>query len=94
MYHFLSGYTARVAGTTQAKIAGKDPLIFGGMQAANPAWYGGETVNLFGGIEVAGHEFGLGHTRLAIEAGEDSIGRGTAGLQVSGPGTMHKEGDT
>ena len=70
-YTFYPGITAtaRVAGTTQAKIAGKDPLIFGGMQAANPAWYGGETVNLFGGIEVAGHEFGLGHTRLAIEAG-------------------------
>jgi hypothetical protein len=70
-YTFYPGITAtaRVAGTTQAKIAGKDPQIFGGMQGANPAWYGGETVNLFGGVEIAGHEFGLGHTRLAIEAG-------------------------
>ena len=70
-YTFYPGITAtaRVAGTTQAKIAGKDPQIFGGMQAANPAWYGGETVNMFGGVEIAGHQFGLGHTRLAIEAG-------------------------
>ena len=61
--------TARVAGTVQDKIQGKDPQIFGRMQGANPAWYGGEVVNMFGGMEVAGHEFGLGHTRFAIEAG-------------------------
>jgi hypothetical protein len=61
--------TARAAGTVQDKIQGNDPQIFGRMQGANPAWYGGEVVNMFGGIEVAGHEFGLGHTRFAIEAG-------------------------
>ena len=41
----------------------------GPMQGTNPAWYGGETVNLFGGVEVAGHYFGLGNTKLAIEGG-------------------------
>jgi hypothetical protein len=61
--------TARVAGTLQDKIQGMDTNIFGRMQGANPAWYGGEVVNMFGGIEIAGHEFGLGHTRFAIEAG-------------------------
>ncbi|MGO9484335.1 MAG: hypothetical protein ACLPX9_07095 [Rhodomicrobium sp.] len=70
-YTFYPGITAtaRLAGTVQGKIDGKDPEIFGGMQGANPAWYGGETMDLFGGIEVAGHQFGLGNTRLAIEAG-------------------------
>ena len=61
--------TARVAGTVQGKIEGKDPQIFGGMEGANPAWYGGEVVNMFGGVEIAGHEFGLGHTRFAMKAG-------------------------
>ena len=61
--------TARVAGTAQEKIQGFDPSIFGRMQGSNPAWYGGEVVNMLGGIEVAGREFGLGHTRFAIEAG-------------------------
>ncbi|MGO9172722.1 MAG: alpha-amylase [Rhodomicrobium sp.] len=70
-YTFIPGVTAtaRIAGTVQGKIDGKDPEIFGGMQGANPANYGGETIDLFGGIEIAGHEFGLGNTRLAIEAG-------------------------
>lgn len=39
------------------------------MQGAYPGWYGGERLDLLGGIEVAGHEFGLGHTKFAIEAG-------------------------
>ncbi len=70
-YTFFPGITAtaRVAGTVQGSIVGKDPQIFGGMQGAYPGWYGGERVDLFGGIEIAGHQFGLGHTKLAIEAG-------------------------
>ncbi len=70
-YTFVPGVTAtaRVAGTVQGKIEGADPQIFGAMQGAYPGWYGGERVDLFGGIEVAGHQFGLGHTKLAIEAG-------------------------
>jgi hypothetical protein len=70
-YTFVPGVTAtaRIAGTVQGKIDGKDPQIFGGMQGAYPGWYGGERVDLFGGIEIAGHQFGLGHTKLAIEAG-------------------------
>ncbi len=61
--------TGRVAGTTQGKIEGRDAQIFGVMQGANPAYYGGESVDLLGGVEIAGKEFGLGHTRFAIEAG-------------------------
>ena len=70
-YTFVPGVTAtaRVAGTVQGKIDGNDPQIYGAMQGAYPGWYGGERVDLFGGIEIAGHQFGLGHTKLAIEAG-------------------------
>ena len=70
-YTFLPGITAtgRIAGTWQGRIEGSDPQIYGGMQGAYPGWYGGERVDLFGGIEIAGHQFGLGHTKLAIEAG-------------------------
>ena len=45
------------------------PADFWRMQGAYPGWYGGERVDLFGGIEIAGRQFGLGHTKLAIEAG-------------------------
>ncbi|MFZ1109307.1 MAG: alpha-amylase [Rhodomicrobium sp.] len=70
-YTFIPGVTAtaRVAGSTQGKIEGSDPLIAGPMQGAVPGYYGGQRVDLFGGIEIAGHRFGLGDTRLAIEAG-------------------------
>ena len=70
-YTVLPGVTAtaRVAGSVQGKIDGNDPQIYGAMQGAYPGWYGGERVDLFGGIEIAGHQFGLGHTKLAIEAG-------------------------
>ena len=53
----------------RARSRARIPQIFGGMEGANPGWYGGEVVNMFGGVGVAGHEFGLGHTRFAIEAG-------------------------
>ncbi len=70
-YTFYPGVTAtaRVAGTVQGKIEGANSQIYGAMQGAYPGWYGGERVDLFGGIEIAGHAFGLGHTKLAIEAG-------------------------
>jgi hypothetical protein len=41
----------------------------GAMQGANPDLYGGEHVDSYGGLEFAGHAFGLGNTRLAIEGG-------------------------
>ena len=43
--------------------------IFGGMRTANPVWYGGEAVIMFGGVEIAVHRLGLARTRLAIKAG-------------------------
>jgi hypothetical protein len=70
-YTFIPGVTAtaRIAGSTQGKIDGSDPLIAGPMQGTVPGYYGGQRIDLFGGVEIAGHQFGLGNTRLAIEAG-------------------------
>ena len=43
--------TARGAGTEWGSIHGSDYLISGPMQAANPNYYGGERVEMFGGLE-------------------------------------------
>lgn len=61
--------TGRVNASTQGRIEGIDPKIQGAMQALDPDNYGGERVELHGGIEIHGMPLGLGATRLAIEAG-------------------------
>ncbi len=61
--------TARVVGTVQGQIEGRDLQIKSPAQGANPAFYGGERVDLLAGVEVLGKPFGLGNTRFAVEAG-------------------------
>lgn len=61
--------TGRASGSTQGRIKGIDPKIQGAMPALDPDNYGGERVELFGGIEFKGESFGMGHTRLVLEAG-------------------------
>lgn len=61
--------TGRIAASHAGQIEGLDPEIHGAMQGTNPDFFGGERVELFGGLELSGQEFGLGHSRLAIEAG-------------------------
>ena len=39
------------------------------MQGTNPYFYGGQRINLLGGLEVSGAPFGLQHVSLAIEGG-------------------------
>jgi hypothetical protein len=70
-YTWMPGITttARVAGSTADRIHGADPLITGLMQGTNPYFYGGKSIELFGGLEIAGAPFGLGATNLAIEGG-------------------------
>ena len=70
-YTMTPGITAtgRVAAATQGAIRGIDPQIQGAMQALDPDNYGGERVEVFGGVEVHGMPLGLGATRLAIEVG-------------------------
>lgn len=70
-YTWIPGVTttARVAGSIQDLIHGSDPMISGLMQATNPRFYGGKRIELFGGLEVDGAPFGLGHTHIALEGG-------------------------
>ncbi len=69
-YEVLPGLnlTARAAGTQWGRIQGSDSHIFGKMEGANPDYYGGERVEMFGGLEYKLHAFGT-PVRLAVEAG-------------------------
>jgi hypothetical protein len=61
--------TLRVTGTTRGPIRGFDPKIDGKSQSANPYFYGGQRVELYGGATIAGSLFGLERATFAIEAG-------------------------
>ncbi len=69
-YQLLPGLsvTARGAGTVWGSIRGSDYLISGPMQAANPNNYGGQRVEMFGGLEYRTNALGT-PVRLAVEAG-------------------------
>ena len=69
-YQLLPGLslTARGAGTVWGSIHGSDYLISGPMQAANPNNYGGQRVEMFGGLEYKTRALGT-PVRLAVEAG-------------------------
>ena len=41
----------------------------GSRRTADPLYYGGKHIDLFGGIEVAGAPLGLGMTVFGVEAG-------------------------
>ncbi len=70
-YTWLPGVTttARVAGHIDDRIHGADPLISGLMQGSNPYYYGGQSIDMFGGFELSGMPYGLGNTRLSLEGG-------------------------
>lgn len=70
-YSWLQGLetTLRLDGVMQGRIHGSDPLINGAAEAANPAYYGGERLDLFGGVIVSGKYIGLDPTQLAVEGG-------------------------
>lgn len=70
-YTWAPGFTttARIAGSTQGRIHGADPQIFGLMQGTNPQFYGGQRIDVLGGIEFMGKPYGLGNTRLSVEGG-------------------------
>ncbi len=80
-YSFSKGVTAtaRIAASTQDHIHGADSLITGLAPPANPLYYGGKHLDMFGGLEVSGHPWGLGHTIVGVEAG------GPIYQEVNGP---------
>lgn len=61
--------TLRVTGTTRGHILGYDPKIDGKSQSANPYFYGGQRVEVFGGATIAGGLFGVESATLSVEAG-------------------------
>lgn len=70
-YTWIKGLTTtvRVSGSTQGPIRGLDPMIRGRAQAANPNFYGGQRVEIFGGATISGAFVGLDNMAIAIEAG-------------------------
>lgn len=71
-YRWIPGVTStfRVEGDVWDRIHGSDPNIMAGlMQGTYPYFYGGQRINLLGGLEVSGAPFGLQHVSLAIEGG-------------------------
>ncbi len=61
--------TLRLNGTTQGSIRGQDPLITGYGQSADPLYYGGQQIGLFGGVVASGRYIGLASTQFGLEAG-------------------------
>ncbi|MCC0015175.1 MAG: hypothetical protein H6878_02605 [Rhodobiaceae bacterium] len=64
----LSG-TARVEASTEDAIHGADPNIDGAGRGSNPAFYGGERIELFAGFNLRGKAPGGHMARLAGEIG-------------------------
>ena len=70
-YQFAPWISASVRAnyTYQDEIDGFDPQIGGPVQTAYPEFYGGERLELFGGVNLVGQTGWLRGHRLAIEAG-------------------------
>jgi hypothetical protein len=70
-YSWIPGLTTtfRVCGTTQGHIDGFDPLINGPAVPANPLFYGGQRVELFGGGSIDGKLIGIDNALILVEAG-------------------------
>jgi len=61
--------TIRVSGSLQGPIIGADPLVVGKAPAANPTFYGGQRIELFGGATIGGKIIGVDALSMLVEAG-------------------------
>jgi hypothetical protein len=70
-YTWMPGLTTtfRVSGSTQNPISGFDPNINGPAAPANPLFYGGQRVELFGGGSISGKLIGIDNALILVEAG-------------------------
>ncbi|GLI93855.1 alpha-amylase [Methylocystis echinoides] len=70
-YTWIPGITTtlRIAGSTLGTIRGLDEEIRGRAPAANPSFYGGQRIELFGGATISGKFVGYENFSIAIEAG-------------------------
>lgn len=83
-YSWIPGLTTtlRVNASLQGPIRGYDPLIAGKAPAANPVFYGGQRIELFGGATISGKFIGLDNVSLAIEGGP-TVYQNLSGPQLS-----------
>jgi len=70
-YSWIPGLTTtfRASASMQGPTRGWDPEIRGAAAPANPLFYGGQRVELFGGGSVSGKFVGYDNWTLAVEAG-------------------------
>jgi len=70
-YTWLPGFTTtfRVNGNIQDRIVGVDPWIVGKIQNADPNFYGGKRIELFGGASLDGKLLGFPGVSLLVEGG-------------------------
>lgn len=70
-YTWTAGFTStvRASASLQGPIRGRDPAINGAAAPANPLFYGGQRVELFGGGAISGKFIGYDNWTLAVEAG-------------------------
>lgn len=61
--------TLRLNATVQGHIVGQDPQILGYAQGADPLFYGGRQLSLFGGVVLSGRFIGAPAGQLGLEAG-------------------------
>ncbi|BDV38487.1 outer membrane protein [Methylocystis bryophila] len=70
-YSWIPGFTTtfRVSGNIQDHIVGADPWIVAKIQAADPLFYGGKRIELFGGASLDGKLIGVPGLTLLVEGG-------------------------
>lgn len=70
-YTLISGFTStfRLQASMQGAIRGRDPEIKEAAAPANPLFYGGQRIELFGGSTISGKFIGYDNWTLGIEAG-------------------------
>jgi len=61
--------TLRLNGSTQGAVSGRDLVVTGFAQGADPLFYGGRQIGIFGGLIVAGKYFGVKAAQLGLEGG-------------------------
>ncbi|WP_424360324.1 alpha-amylase [Methylocystis parvus] len=70
-YTWIPGLTTtfRASASLQGPIRGRDPAINGAAMPANPLFYGGQRIELFGGGSISGKFIGYDNWTLLVEAG-------------------------
>jgi opacity protein-like surface antigen len=70
-YTWIPGLTTtfRTNFNIQSQIVGADGWLFGKLPSANPLWYGGKRIEVYGGADIDGKLFGYPGFSIGVEAG-------------------------